>query len=147
MAGNRFAFPVTLRPDKTDGGFVVTFKDFPEAITQGETVEQSLHEAEDCLEEAIAGRIRRQDDIPVPSKPKRNQSFVFVPAPMAAKAALYLAMKESGIDSQQLAALAGCSMKDIERLLNPKLASNFSLLQSALAVLGKRLTIHILDAA
>ena len=31
-------FPVNLTPDKRDGGFVVTFPDIPEAITQGETV-------------------------------------------------------------------------------------------------------------
>jgi antitoxin HicB len=51
------AYPVTLTPDETDGGFVVTFVDFPEAITQGETVEEALVEAADALDEAIAGRL------------------------------------------------------------------------------------------
>ena len=32
-----FMYPVTLTPDKKVGGFVVTFTDIPEAITQGET--------------------------------------------------------------------------------------------------------------
>ncbi len=31
-------FPVALTPDQADGGFVVAFKDIPEAITQGEAV-------------------------------------------------------------------------------------------------------------
>ena len=30
----RFTYPATLIPDETDGGFVVTFRDLPEAITQ-----------------------------------------------------------------------------------------------------------------
>jgi hypothetical protein len=30
------AYPVTLTPDEADGGFVVTFQDVPEAITQGD---------------------------------------------------------------------------------------------------------------
>ena len=35
------AYPVTLTPEK-EGGYVVTFRDIPEAITQGETVEEAL---------------------------------------------------------------------------------------------------------
>jgi antitoxin HicB len=61
------AYPVTLTPDETDGGFVVTFVDLPEAITQGETVEEALVEAADALDEAIAGRLLRGDPIPSPS--------------------------------------------------------------------------------
>ena len=29
------AYAATLTPDQEDGGFVVTFRDIPEAITQG----------------------------------------------------------------------------------------------------------------
>jgi len=52
-----FESGVPLTPDEIDSGFVVTFRDLPEAITQGETVEQCLSEASDCLAEAIAARI------------------------------------------------------------------------------------------
>ena len=61
---DQFVYPATLTPDAQDGGFVVTFVDMPEAITQGDDVPEALHQAADCLEEAIAGRIRRRDDIP-----------------------------------------------------------------------------------
>jgi predicted RNase H-like HicB family nuclease len=64
---SRFVFPATLTPDKQDGGFIVTFRDLPEAITQGDSIEQSLFEAADCLEEAIAARIDDKLDIPEPS--------------------------------------------------------------------------------
>jgi len=73
------AYPVTLTPDETDGGFVVTFVDFPEAITQGETVEVALVEAADALDEAIAGRLRRGDPIPNPSP---VAALTVVPAPI-----------------------------------------------------------------
>jgi antitoxin HicB len=72
------AYPVTLTPDETDGGFVVTFVDFPEAITQGETVEEALVEAADALDEAIAGRLQRGGPIPEPSP---GASLTVVPAP------------------------------------------------------------------
>ena len=48
-----FMYPVTLTPDKKDGGFVVTFTDIPEAITQGETEDEALAAAKDALESAI----------------------------------------------------------------------------------------------
>ncbi len=53
----QFVYPAIFTPDAKDGGFVVTFVDIPEAITQGETEEEAWHEAADCLEEAIANRI------------------------------------------------------------------------------------------
>ena len=59
-----FVYPAILTPDEQDGGFVVTFPDVPEAITQGEDVTDALQQAADCLEEAIAGRIRRGACLP-----------------------------------------------------------------------------------
>ena len=34
---DQFVYPAILTPDVQDGGFVVTFVDVPEAITQGDT--------------------------------------------------------------------------------------------------------------
>ena len=47
-----FLYAVTLRRDR-NGGFVVTFKDIPEAITQGETEAEALAAARDALETAL----------------------------------------------------------------------------------------------
>ena len=52
-----FIYPALLAPDEDEGDLVVTFRDLPEAITQGETVEEALTEAADCLAEAIANRV------------------------------------------------------------------------------------------
>ena len=56
----QFTYTVKLTPDKDDGGYVVTCRDLPEAITQSDTREEARAEAADCLEEAIAARI---DDV------------------------------------------------------------------------------------
>jgi predicted RNase H-like HicB family nuclease len=53
----QFVYPARFTPDAQEGGFVVTFVDLPEAITQGETIEEAWQEATDCLEEAMANRI------------------------------------------------------------------------------------------
>ncbi|HEX4961828.1 MAG TPA: type II toxin-antitoxin system HicB family antitoxin [Thermoanaerobaculia bacterium] len=143
---HEFTYPVTLTPDETDGGFVVTFKDLPEAITQGETVEDALTEAADALEEAIAGRIQRGDPIPEPS-PARSLPVIPVPAQTAAKAALYLALKETGITKSELAARLGCDEKEVRRLLDPRHSSKLPRIQKALAVLGKGLALRLVDEA
>lgn len=143
---HEFTYPVTLTPDEIDGGFVVTFEDVPEAITQGETVAEALTEAADALEEAIAGRIRRGDLIPEAS-PAMDRPQIPVPAQTAAKAALYLALRETGISKSELAIRLECDEKEVRRLLDPRHPSKLPRIQKALALLGKGLSIRLVDEA
>ncbi len=143
---HEFTYPVTLTPDEADGGFVVTFEDLPEAITQGETMAEALSEAADALEEAVAGRIRRGDPIPTPS-PGAGRTAVPVPAQTAAKAALYLALRETGISKAELATRLGCDEKEVRRLLDPRHPSKLPRIQKALAALGKGLSVRLVDEA
>ena len=47
------AYAATLTPDEEDGGYVVTFRDVPEGITQGETLEDAVCRAADALAVAL----------------------------------------------------------------------------------------------
>jgi antitoxin HicB len=143
---HEFSYPVTLTHEEAAGGFVVTFQDLPEAITQGETTVEALAEAADALAEAIAGRIRRGDLIPEPS-PAENRPTVPVPAQIAAKAALYLALRENGVSRSELADRLSCDEKEIRRLLDPRHPSKLPRIQKALAVLGKGLSLRLVDEA
>src|SRR4051812_19614080 len=100
---DQFVYPAILTPDVKDGGFVVTFVDLPEAITQGDTRDGALREAADCLEEAFANRIVAGISIPPPSRPAEGQHAIPVAALTAAKAALYIALREAQITQAQLA--------------------------------------------
>ena len=75
----QLTYPANVARDDA-GFFLVTFPDFPEAATDGETREAALHEAADALEEAIAGRINRGEVIPRPSRRKAKQALVPIPA-------------------------------------------------------------------
>ncbi len=66
-------YPATILPEENGHGFYVRFTDLPEALTGGDDLEDTLIQAADCLAEALAGRIRRGDSIPDPSRPKRGQ--------------------------------------------------------------------------
>jgi antitoxin HicB len=141
------AYAATLTPDREAGGFTVTFPDLPEAITQGEDRLDTIKQAADCLEEAIAGRIRRGDEIPAASKTRASQTVVPVPPLMAAKAVLYLAMREAKMSNIKLAKQLGCDEKDLRRMLDPRHSSRITALQAALAALGKKIVVSVENAA
>jgi len=142
-----FVYPATLTADEEDGGFVVTFADLPEAITQGEELSDALAQAADALEEAVAGRIRRGDEIPLPSAPGRGQHVVPVPPITAAKAALYLTLRAAKISRRELAARLDCDEKEVRRLLDPRHASKLPRIQKALPALGRQIGLRLLDKA
>lgn len=142
-----FTYPASFTPGDTPGRFIITFGDVPEAITWGDGIPDALWQAADCLEEAIAGRIRRGDEIPKPSKPRKGQRMIPVPAPMAAKAALYLAMREARISNVEMARRLGCDEKEVRRMLNPRHATKLPRIQKALELLGKRLVVSMQEAA
>ena len=140
---DQFVYPATLTPEPQDGGFVVTFVDVPEAITQGDDIPEALHQAADCLEEAIAGRIRRRDDIPEPSPVRAGQYTVALPAQTAAKAALYVALHQMQLTQVELAARLHCDEKEVRRLLDPRHASRLSRMEAALAALGQQFVVSV----
>ena len=137
-----FVYPASVVRDEA-GFYLVTFPDFPEAATDGESREVALVEAADALEETIAGRINRGDPIPHPSTRRARQVRVPVPAQMAVKAALYMAVKEAGIRNKELAKRLGADEKEIRRLLDPHHRSKLPRLEAALEALGKKLVIGI----
>ena len=142
-----FVYPATFTPDADEGGFVVTFIDVPEAITQGEDAEDARREAADCLDEAIANRIVMGLPIPKPSPVKKGRYAVTLAAQTAAKAALYIAIQEAKVTKTELAKRLHCDEKEVRRLLDPRHPSKLSRLESALAAVGQRLIVGVQSAA
>jgi antitoxin HicB len=142
----QFVYPADVERDEA-GYFLVTFPDFPEAGTDGETLEEALAEAADCLAEAIAGRIARTEHIPKASRQHKGRYAIALPAQIAAKAALYLAMKETGIDTSDLARRLGRDVKEVRRLLDPKQSSEIQHIEEALAAVGQELVVGVQASA
>jgi antitoxin HicB len=64
-----FEYPARVEQDEA-GFYLVTFPDFPEAATDARSLRAAITEAEDCLEEAVAGRIKRGEEIPLHRPPQ-----------------------------------------------------------------------------
>jgi antitoxin HicB len=142
-----FVYPARFEHGEKPGVLVITFRDVPEAITQGRDEKEAIWQAADCLEEAIAGRIADGREIPRASKPTRGERMIPVPAPMAAKAALYLALREAGMTNVQLARKLGCDEREVRRMLDPRHPTKLPRIKEALEALGKRLVVGVEEAA
>ncbi|OGI67580.1 MAG: hypothetical protein A2W18_07915 [Candidatus Muproteobacteria bacterium RBG_16_60_9] len=132
-----FVYAARFTADKKDGGFVVTFRDIPEAITQSESHAECLEQAAGALQAALEGRIMSSLDIPKASKAKRGEHLVAVPVQSALKAALYLEMRQKGISRVELARRLRIDEKEARRMLDPHHATKADRLEKALAVLGR----------
>ena len=142
-----FVYPAKFDRGDGAGVLVITFRDVPEAITQGKGEQDALWQATDCLEEAIAGRIADGREIPSASRARRGERSIPVPAPMATKAALYLAMREAGLNNVQLARKLGCDEREVRRMLDPRHPTKLPRIKVALDALGKRLVVSVEEAA
>jgi antitoxin HicB len=141
-----FLYPAELIPENSGIGFTVRFKDLPEAITSGKNRADALNQASDCLAEALAARIDDRRDIPPPSTAPRRYVLVSVPAPMAAKAALYLTIRDLGLSNSEVARKLGVDEKEIRRMLDPRHTTKLARMQELLALLGKRIVISLCEA-
>ena len=116
----KYIYPVILTEDKDDGGYVVTCRDLPEAITQGDTIEEALEATADALDEAICGCINHGRDIPEPSAKQTGERLVSVQATTALKAAACTRFRESGQTKVAIAKSLDLKESEVRRILDPR---------------------------
>ena len=136
----RYIYPVRLDPD--DGVYVVSFPDVPEALTQGETDEEALREGQDALVVALGGYVEEGRDIPASSPVAPGQRAVALPALIAAKLALYTAMREDGVTKVELARRLSVSEAVARRLVHPDHHSKIERVEDGLRALGRTLVVE-----
>ena len=138
----QFVYPATL----TRAGpreLVVSFRDLPECLTSGEDADAALVAAADALSEALAGRIDDGEPIPEPTSAEPDEHEVAVPPGIAAKAALAIAFRSSGLTRVAFAASLGVDEKVVRRLLDPRHGTSPDRIGKALRSLGQRMAIDV----
>ena len=140
------AYPVNLKRQK-DGAILATFPGVPEALTEGDSVNEVLTEAHDALVAALGGYINERRAIPPPAKAKRGQRLVFLPPLPAAKLALYQAMRDAKLTNVALGRRLKITEAAVRRLIDLDHRSHIGQVEDALAVLGKRLVVEVGKAA
>jgi len=135
-------YPALFKPAK-EGGFVVTFRDIPEAITQGDTQQEAEAMALDVLISSMDFYFEDKRSVPLPSKPRRGECLISLPPSVAAKVFLLNEMLAQGVGSTELARRLGMIPQEANRLVDFHHRTKIDTLANALAALGKRMDIVV----
>lgn len=136
------SYPVNLELD-TNNTYLITFPDVPEAISVGEDEDEALINGLDALESAIEIYFDEKREVPMPSKPKKGQPVVTLPALVVTKVLLQNEMIHQGVRKSELARRLNVHMPQVDRLLDPRHSSKLEAIEAAFLSLGKRLKISL----
>jgi antitoxin HicB len=135
-------YPACFAPAE-EGGYVVTFRDIPEAVTQGDTFEEAHEMAADVLVSALDFYFEDHRQVPLPSAAKEGEILVGVPASAWAKVLLLNELLAANISNSELARRMGTRPQEINRVVDLNHATKIDTLTKAFAVLGKRLVLSV----
>jgi antitoxin HicB len=134
-------YPAVLEKDDNDT-WLVTFPDFEDALTCGDTRAEALAHAVDALEMVIISRMKHKLDIPAPSA-ARGRPLISIPPLTAAKALLYRELREQNVTIRQLARKLRCEYPVAHRLLDVSRKTQVNEIAKAFQALGKRVLIGV----
>ena len=144
----RYAYPCNIVRDKEEErasgreAYTVSFPDVYGANTGGWSWEEALEMAKDCLGVALGMYVKAREDIPSPSPISKGQVLISVAPIVAAKLALYAAMREQGVTNVALAARLGLQENAVRRLVEPGHRSHIASVEKALRAVGRSLVVE-----
>ena len=137
-------YAATLTPEPEHPyGYTVTFRDVPEAITCGLTLEDALKYAAEALELAIEHYMDERRPAPLPTPAQEGEHVITLPVSFSLKVALLNEMILQDVRPAELARRLGTSKQDVNRLTTLSHATKVDRLAEAFHALGKELTISI----
>ena len=135
-------YPATFTPAE-EGGFVVTFRDIPEAITQGDDKTEAIMMAEDALLTAMDFYFEDQRPVPMPSKPLEGEVLIELPTSVFAKVLLLNEMLKQDISNAELARRMLIKPQEVTRIVNLSHATKIDTIAKALYQLGQNLNLEL----
>lgn len=138
----KIAYPAKFETGE-DGRVLVTFRDLPEAATDGADLAEARSEAADLLDSALMFRMKYREDIPAPSRARKGEALVVPDAAVAMKAALYIAMRRRGMTAAELARRMGIDYREAQRILNPFHATRTARMNEAIEATESRAVIEL----
>ena len=138
----KIVYPAKFEADE-DGRILVTFRDLPEAATDGANEDEARAEAPDVLNSALMFRMKYREDMPVPSKKRGGEEYVTPDAAVAMKIALYIRMRELGMTAAELSRRLGVDDREARRILNPYHATKTARMSEAIEATGSHVAIDL----
>lgn len=137
-----YAADVSADPD---GGYLVTFRDVPDAITHGDTRTEALANAVEALGLALRGYLADGEEVPTPTA---SQGIMIAVAPAdAVKIAVIDRFRKSGLSKSELARRIGKAEGEARRVLDPDYPSKIGTMQEALNAMGHTIVVSTMELA
>lgn len=136
-------FPALFQ--KGEAGYVVSFRDIPEAITQGDNYDHAVKMALDALLTSFSFYREDKRFIPKPSKAQEGEVLIHIPASAVAKILLVNTITDKRITQVKLADLMGVSSQYLTRLVDMTHTTKIDTIEKALNAMGVELSITTTD--
>lgn len=144
----RYSYPCLIERDVEEfeatgrEAYVATFRDVEPAITGGWSWAETTDMASDCLGVALGFYVTDDADLPMPSSPVDAEVMISVGPLVAAKLAVYCAMRDRGMTRSDLAERLSLDDEQVRRLLDPRYRTHMTTVQRALSALGRSLVVE-----
>ena len=135
----RYIYPAHLQVHRDT--IIVSFRDLPEAVTEGRDRAAAIAEAVDCLDAALLFRLKEGVAMPAPSRTRTDEVMVAASPSVAAKAAFARAFAVSGMTRVALAAQMGIRETEVRRMLDPDHGTKLDRLNEGMRALGRQFVI------
>ncbi len=133
-------FPALFEYNKSDRRYTVHFPDLPEAITEGETLDEALFNAAEVLTLTLEGRVDEGIEIP---KPSHHKTAKLIAPNARTQAALLIRWAKGNHTTAEIARALNTSWPAVARLEDPHHWPNLKQLERAAAAIGQRLVISM----
>ncbi|RKG33408.1 type II toxin-antitoxin system HicB family antitoxin [Acinetobacter guerrae] len=131
-------YPAKIIEDKKDGVFVVEFRDIPEALTQGETLDEAKDMAQDALITAMDFYFEDRRAVPKPTDPLSGEYLIELPLSVWSKVLLLNTMLEQNVTQSDLAKRLGKPRQEVNRIIDLNHSTKIDTIADALKALGKK---------
>ena len=136
-------FNYPARIEKEPDGYVVSFRDIPEALTSGASRKEALDMAADALATAMQFYFEDRRPVPTPSKARRGEEGVELPASVAVKVLLLNEMLKENMTPSKLARKLDTSPQTVTRIVDLQHATKIDTLAEAFRAMGKTLRFRV----
>ena len=133
----KICYPYEIQKDE-DEKFLVTFPDFPETFTEGQTEEEALFNASEALTLTLEGRAEENMDIPFPSQ--RESDLTIYPSSRV-QAALLVRFNRKERKIADIARSLQTSWPSVSHMEDLQHWTSLRQLDKAAAIFGKRLVV------
>jgi len=135
-------YPAKFTYNKKDKRYFVKFYDLEEAITEGDSLEETLFNAAEVLTLTLEGRLDEKTKIPRPSK-RRAKNTRYIAPSARVQAALLIRLSRKGHSISEIARALDSSWPAISRLEDPHHWPSLRQLERTASAIGQRLVLTL----